>query len=231
MIAYHGDKAIKKKYLDRVKAHALADEIVKGKYWENGRGCAVGCTIHSGHHSAYETELGIPQVLALLEDGIFEALPNDLAIKWPERFLAAITPGADLSNVWPEFAVWLLVDEKFGVIQFSKTDAQREAIQSVADLYQLKLEGAIIDANDWLEARHAAYAAAYAAADAAAYAAAYAYDAAYAAAAAYAYDAAAYAYDAAAQSAKRTEWRIAQSEKLLELLKAAPTPTASEGDV
>jgi len=49
MKAYHNKKETKKFYLDRVKAHFKADEIVKGKYWQNGKGCAVGCTIHANH--------------------------------------------------------------------------------------------------------------------------------------------------------------------------------------
>lgn len=81
MKAFHGDEKIKKKYVDRVKAHAKADEIVKGQYWKNGKGCAVGCTIHSADHAAYQTELGIPQWMARLEDRIFEGLPNARAMQ------------------------------------------------------------------------------------------------------------------------------------------------------
>ncbi len=232
MRAFHADPKIKAKYLKRVKRHQLADEIVKGQYWDKGKGCAVGCTIHSGNHAAYETDLGIPEILARLEDGIFENLPNELAQTWPRRFLAAIKTGADLSMVWPEFAVWMLTDAQYGVLQFARMEQQQDAINSVADLYQLQLEGAVVDAQDFLDARGAALAA-YApaapagttAADAAAYAALAAYAApAYAPAttAALAADAyAAYAAYAAPAHAKRTEWRIAQSEKLIELLLAA----------
>ena len=106
MKAFHNDPAIKEKYLSRVREHALADEIIKGVYWEKGRGCAVGCTIHSSNHKAYEDELGIPMILARLEDGIFECLPLDRAKLWPEQFLNIIKVGADLSNVWPKFADW-----------------------------------------------------------------------------------------------------------------------------
>ena len=83
MKAFHNDEKIKKKYLSRLRAHQKADEIVKGFYWEMGKGCAVGCTIHSSDHGAYETELGIPRWLAKLEDRIFEGLPNGRAKKWP----------------------------------------------------------------------------------------------------------------------------------------------------
>lgn len=77
MLSFHGDEAVKKKYLKRVLAHKKADEIAKGFYWSGGKGCAVGCTIHGDDHFAYETELGIPAWLAFLEDELFEAMANE----------------------------------------------------------------------------------------------------------------------------------------------------------
>src|SRR5437868_8992456 len=97
--AFHGDPAIKAKYLERVRAHREADQLVRGLYWDGWKGCAVGCTIHSGDHRAYETELGIPRNVAHLEDSIFERLRPGDAQDWPERFLEAIAVGADLALV------------------------------------------------------------------------------------------------------------------------------------
>lgn len=54
MKSFHNDQKIKTKYLARVRAHQKADEIIKGQYWEDGKGCAVGCTLHSSNHNAYE---------------------------------------------------------------------------------------------------------------------------------------------------------------------------------
>ncbi len=211
--AFHGDPKIKKHYLDRVKMHAKADEIVHGQYWQDGKGCAVGCTIHSSNHAAYEKEMGIPRTLARLEDGIFESLANGDSKKWPVQFLSAIKPGADLGMVWPQFAVWLLTDKEWGAIKYARTDSQRKAIQDVADAYQRVIDRKD-SIEDWFKLRAAAYAAAAAAAyDAVAADAAADAAAAYAAAAA---AAAAAAYDADARGA-----RLAQSKKLLELLEAA----------
>ena len=214
MLAYHNDAAIKAQYLARVKAHETADEIIHGRYWEHGKGCAVGCTIHSDSHAAYETELGVPRILARLEDRIFEGMVNGESKTFPRRFLEAIPVGADLSLVWPKFAVWLLTDPKDGVIHFTKKDSKQWiAINRVADLYR--------ELKDWDKRDKAAFKAAAADADAA-YAAAYAAAAAAAAAAAYAAqillnpkaDA-----DAAAD-ARRAAYKR-QSEKLLELLAGA----------
>ena len=61
MKSFHGDVKVKVKYINRVKAHQLADNLIKGQGWENGKGCAVGCTLEAYDHSRYEVELGIPR--------------------------------------------------------------------------------------------------------------------------------------------------------------------------
>ena len=100
--AFHNDVAVKKKYIKRVKAHRIADKLIKGKTWENGKGCAIGCTLEAYDHSLYPIELGIPEMIARFEDCIFEGLPNGKSQEWPERFLKAINVGADLSRVGPK---------------------------------------------------------------------------------------------------------------------------------
>jgi hypothetical protein len=229
MEAYHGDEAIKAKYVSRVKAHAEADEIVKGQYWQEGKGCAVGCTIHSGNHAAYETELGMPRWMAKLEDTIFEGLPNARAMKWPLEFLEAIKPGVDLQKCFRPMLIFIVESAR----ETTKNKRSLAAIDGV--LVELRKD--ILDRDALLKARRAA-AAAYADAAAAyaadAYAAAYAADAADAAAyaayadaaAAYAADAyaAAYAADAAdaaayAADAARKATYVKFADKLLELIR------------
>lgn len=111
LIAYHNDQSIKASIIAQLEAHRAADEIVKGRYWEDGEGCAVGCTLHSSNHAEYEPRFGIPQMLARLEDCIFEGLPNAAAQTWPIRFMSAVRPGADLSRVGWQFLHWILTDE------------------------------------------------------------------------------------------------------------------------
>jgi hypothetical protein len=106
LVAYHGNPALKASVLAEMAEHRAADVLVQGVYWENGRGCAVGCLTNdpAGGHAQYPVRWGIPEKLAWLEDGIFENLPLEDALVWPERFLAAIEPGADLSGVYAEWA-------------------------------------------------------------------------------------------------------------------------------
>jgi len=210
--AFLNSNDVKEKYLDRINAHAKADEIIKGQYWEDGRGCAVGCTIHGSNHAAYETEIGVPEWLARLEDKIFEGLPLEKAKTFPVQFLEAINVGADLNSIKMPMLVFMVEQAR----QYANTEKSIAAIdgvltelkRDVLDLDKLRLARIAADAT-YAASTHAgvaadaAYAAAYAAGVAAAdaaYAAAYdAYAAGVAAAAdvsAAAYDADAAAYDA-----------------------------------
>ena len=127
MEAFNNDPTLKTFVLGELAVHREEDRLIKGDYWKNGKGCGVGCTldavrafkakagaivrINHSNHALYEPELGIPQILARLEDKIFENLPNELSQLWPERFIKAIAPGADLTMVWPRFALWQLTEE------------------------------------------------------------------------------------------------------------------------
>jgi hypothetical protein len=188
----------------------------------------TGNVDESGIHARYETVLGIPQIIARLEDRIFEGLPVTNARMWPLNFIEAIPVGVDLENVWRKFMIWLLIDDTEGVVKFAKTEAQRKSIVDVADAFKLSLT-TTVPSEKWIVLRKAAAAyaaAAYAAAAAAyaAYAAAYAYAAAAAAYAAAAYAAAAYAAAAAAAADAadaRKQHYIKMAAKLIELLKEA----------
>jgi hypothetical protein len=163
LLAYHNDKTIKAKYLARVRLHAEADEIVQGQYWEGGKGCAVGCTIHGSDHGVYETELGIPREVAVIEDVIFEGLSNDKAKAWPERFLAAIKPGQDLSLIWPKFSLRILTDKKHGMATIAKDYPEAlKIIRSATALFERHVAGNPPSAAEW----HAAWMAAMDAMDA-----------------------------------------------------------------
>src|SRR4051812_3973992 len=105
MLSYKNDSKLKEMFVSEIEEHRKADQIIKGTYGEgsNGdwKGCAVGCSIHSlnrklhksyatNDHSVYETELGIPEWLARLEDTIFEGLPQEDAVLWPTQFAEAV---------------------------------------------------------------------------------------------------------------------------------------------
>ena len=238
MLAFHSDPSIKARYLDRVRRHRANDEIIHGKYWENGKGCAVGCCIHSSNHMAYESELGIPIMLARLEDRLFEGLANGRSKEFPERFLLAARLGADLSLVGWKFLHWLLTEE------LASRDDPRVAdqIKRCADVLVPLTKGEPCDKASAAAASAAAASASYAAASASAAAAsasasaADAYAASASSADAYAAAASAAAASAAAASAAASASADASAdaygarqkcyehmaEKLLELMAECP---------
>ena len=143
--AFHATPAIKQQYLDRVKAHREAGNLVRGTSWWKGRGGAIGCTIESADRERYETELGIPVALAHLKGRLFEGLPVEDRQAWPERFLKAIDPGADLSQVADRWALWLLSDEASPIAPWHN----EPHITQTAALYERRLNDDEPSAEQW----------------------------------------------------------------------------------
>ena len=196
MLAYHNDPKIKTDILSQLQEHAAADQIVKGHYWQDGKGCAIGCTIHSDDHMDYETRFGIPIMLARLEDCIFEGLPNDAAKTWPIRFMSAIEPGIDLSTVGWKFLHWLLTDEE--VNPGINHPIVKDAVKRCADALLPLTVGQSID----ISAASAAWSAAESA------------------------ESAAWSAESAAESAERAESSYTlMADKILTLLSEAQPPS------
>ena len=165
MRAFHNEQAVKDKYLSRVKAHRAADELVQGTTWADGRGCAVGCTLERYDHKAYETELGIPEWLAKIEDCIFEGLTPDLAQKWPEQFLDAIPVGKDLSQIEAPFVIFIL---EGNLLQFDN-EKYPDIVKATKDIIELYKIGDLNPSAAWSAAASAAWSAAWNAARSAAW--------------------------------------------------------------
>lgn len=169
MKAYHGDHALKAQVMKELAEHREADRLVKGQYWEDGKGCAVGCLVKSDDHELFSQRYGIPVELVYLNDRTFERLENHLSQQWPERFMGAINVGADLNAVHLKLRHWLLTD----FIQLLSSDAGeivasvnqcREAVDKVAQLLKRKIDGDVVTDKEWQTAGAAAtYAADYAA--------------------------------------------------------------------
>lgn len=215
MLSFHNDQAIKHKYVDRMRAHINADNLIRGTGWKDGKGCAIGCTLENYDHKQYEIELGIPEWLARVKDKLHEGMSVKKSKKdrWPQLFLESILPGVSEKRFEREVkGPFLIIVLKSALSSFDHKkfpDVVKAIYGSIAlwkrqDIGSKEWLSAARDANDAAyaaaRAARAAHAAAYAAADAArsaACSAAYtargaAYAAAYAAT--YAADAADVAY-------------------------------------
>jgi hypothetical protein len=240
--AYHGDAELKAKHIRSLLAHKRADSILQGTYGEfhgNGKawkGCAVACSLRSmlkargefdrkresyGDHEELAKLMGAPLELFHLQDRIFEGMAPELAREWPLRFAHAIRPGADLSLVWPRFAVIILSDPERGV-QRHASERGKSAIAAVCALFERRIAGLEPSSEEWAAAASAAWAAAAEAEAAAARAAAEAAAARAAASAAWAAEAEAWAAEAEAWAeaaeAAHYSW---MSDVLVGLLEAA----------
>lgn len=163
MQAYKNDKKLKSDFIKEIKWHQDQDKIIQGSYGlgSNGdwKGCAVGCSIHSlnrikdkkfttSDHSIYETELGIPEWLARLEDTIFEGLPVEEAKKWPLRFSKAINVGADLEPVKYKFCAYLMKENIDMVLKLDISDELKEqVVKEIRDVLALHEEA--IKTGEW----------------------------------------------------------------------------------
>ena len=142
MRAFHNDEVVKQKYLKRVDLHIKADNLIRGTGWKSGRGCAVGCTLENYDHKLYESELGIPEWLARLEDTLFENMSLKKSKTWPKVFLETINVGAYLEKVKVPFIVFLMrknietldslkVDEKYANVIDSISQSKHAVYQMI----------------------------------------------------------------------------------------------------
>jgi hypothetical protein len=178
MISFHGDQKIKDKYVERMRAHIDADNLIRGEGWTGTKGCAVGCTLERYDHAAYETEIGLPRWIAKLEDRLFERMNLEKSKTFPLIFLESIPLGVDCGKALIPFLICICES----ALSSTKNNKSTAVIQGVLE----QLRKPKLNLSALKNAQTAAYAAAYPAAypaEAAAYAFAYAaYPAAYAAA-------------------------------------------------
>lgn len=213
--------------------HRQQDNFIQGIYWTKGKGCAVSCLLKGDNHAEFPSAFGITEMLARLDDKLFEGLPLEDSKQWPIDFMGAcmkvgITRDERLKKLQPvgwQFLYWLLTDElpKAVIGTGEIYDNVRKAIAQCADVLLPLIRGEEVDKAAALAAAANATNAADGAANAvaaarAAYATADAVDAARAADAADYAAAYATAYAADATAYKR------MAEKLLELIEATAKP-------
>jgi hypothetical protein len=150
-LAYEGTMT-KEQTLAQLKAHAEADEIVQGKYWQDHKGCAVGCLTHlpDGGHHLFPDMFGVPVSFARLIDSLFEGLEPEEAKKWPLRIMSAIPVGKDLEPGIDRFILWTLRDLE------PIAGTSLKVVRDMGDLYERRINGDEPSAAQWREAARAA---------------------------------------------------------------------------
>lgn len=170
MQVFHNDQSIKDKYVRCMKDHIAADELVRGVGFENGKGCAVGCTLNNYQHSAFESDLGIPVWAAYLLDKLHENTSEDYLYKDKKlalAFLEAVPVGADISSVKNKINIFILERNKSRVEALNHITPELKAkviaaIDQCIELHTNYLNGVI----DLTSAERSAESAAWSAASA-----------------------------------------------------------------
>ncbi len=149
MLSYHSNPELKADRILRMQAHIDADELIRGVGFENGRGCAVGCTLNSYDHKAFETELGIPEWMARLLDELHESTSDEV---WPTlaiKFLKAVPVGKDLEPIKHELGIFIQKRNLARVLALDTPPELKEqvasAIRQVIETHEIKLAGGIVD--------------------------------------------------------------------------------------
>lgn len=143
MTAFHGQQSVKDAFLATIRSNIDDGRLVHGLEG----GSSTACTVGQYAFKLYESELGIPEVLARIEDRIFDGLRGEQALAWPVEFLEAIEPGSDLSQVADRFFLRLLIDPVHG--------APSEVGDKVCDLLYRSISGTPPDQKEWLALRRA----------------------------------------------------------------------------
>lgn len=109
----------------------------------------------------------LPPLLTELVAEIGRHLPETERARWPDRVTAAITEGADLSQVWPRWVTWLLREECPSVRSDPQLSKHRRWLRResptpscselVAALYDRQLSGEAVPPSEWEEVTEAAW--------------------------------------------------------------------------
>jgi len=190
----------KEEFVNEMKGHAKSDRLLRGRYWENGKGCAVGCGIESinhlkglkldhEEHSDFEEHLGWPEWFTRLEDTLFENVTPERSKTWPVEIAEAVNEGADLEKTKVPIIVMLL---EHTLVSMGKCVFDREKNPDVVKALEKSKKSVLLmieaqksgDKEQVKAARSAAHSAAHSATHSAARSAAHsaAYSAAYSAA-------------------------------------------------
>lgn len=160
-----------------IAAHIAADQVSQGYYWEDEKGCFIGCLTRSSDATKVTERFGIPVPLVKICEHIFERSSQADSVTFFRDVGDAIgSDGKDLSRIH-----WVFLRDALKAIPKQKGDIQ-EIIDPVIEGMELLAKGHPWSTDAARVAAHVAFTAYNAHTDVAAAAEAYTTHAAYAAA-------------------------------------------------
>lgn len=151
---------VKSRMIELADEHQKNDEYLAGRFWNNGKGCSIGCTIHDakklglvdeleyGDHAALAKVLGVPEFVTRIMDTIFEWLPDAERPAFTPLVLRTIRPDRHYATLQDHFSAWCMLDPKYGVSIVASNPDVRCVSKRIGELYAKRARGeAISDAD------------------------------------------------------------------------------------
>ena len=160
LLSFHSSFALKQRVLQRTRdylARCAANELIGSvtgepyyalHYLWNGKKKHKGLL-----YKFYETDYGIPQELAYIQEYVFQGHRQDENhARNPLQFWEAIPVGVSLDGVFKELMLWMLKDSKHGIQQM--VPAGSKVSQMIDDVYEIyEAQQISIDSQQvWLRA-------------------------------------------------------------------------------
>ena len=161
LLSFHNKPDLKQQYLKRVISHYKKNEITATETWSNGKGNAIGCTVHSINLIEFEKQLGIPQLLGYIENKIYLGLEPKQAPKFPSEFLSNVPIGKNLKPVALKFLAWILEQSDAKIKSLPKNYVARLIIKETIETIRGLISGKEMNSGIWASIQTKAFAAAY----------------------------------------------------------------------
>lgn len=109
MLTFKNDPAVAESVRRQMQAHYDADEIIRGTYWQEGKGCFIGCLTHDNSLTNAELAsdlIGWPTTLVCMAETIFEELSNSNAKDFARDLMLATPVGKDARLIPLKLVHW-----------------------------------------------------------------------------------------------------------------------------
>jgi len=127
MNSFFGSGQFKEAVRARVQRHHDTDTVRQGVYFREddlgpsgGRGCFIGCALHSGKHADFASLLGMSSWFARMGEAFFEHSDAEVARGMPLPVYDAIKPGVDLTPIGEQYFGESFGRMRSGMVEYSQ---------------------------------------------------------------------------------------------------------------
>lgn len=128
MSAFNGSHAAKRSYLAAV--HALEAGLLEGAMGDSDLRLRT-----------LPVETGIPRSLLALAEELSAPFSPQQRLAWARRFLEAVSPGAELGQVWMQWMLWALRSPDCGMLHRNMDSLAQPTLEMIERFYQGRLSG------------------------------------------------------------------------------------------